>query len=484
MAEPAVVEVAQPEGAGAAADPQQQNDVPLPEADDDELAAAMADFQLGPNKKKKRKKTSKARRKITGFEEFYADPPMTPAEALEKKNLYSMKRPFADRIEECIQRYRARRRMDQERVNMFNKYLFLGGIDSSPRQFTGMVDDKEAFEEADAQDIRTMTATDFVGGSGDRFYDPAESDKWEVDFEAVVKGFLSRTIPEMYMYDAKATQTAADLVKNFLNYVLMQDVCPEYASNVMAARQVCDTAPTEMEHIHQLSGGLPGTFNRIACELFCDGKINSLDQGGNVDLLVQFRLGALLWPLGEKIKQVGEKIKQVGEKIMQVEDPSTMHVVSTVEKTYLVVGIERPRRKHTKSMQENIDKVEPNRKLTPAGVMRAKPAIIGHGWGNMPRPGDIDFSEAEETEFILEDDLLAKFEMGMKLHMTVCELNVGLCFIKHVSDIRVSFDEFLPQHLMLQWKQPETNERPPPSVHDYKGAEEEPAMDGEMEDEA
>jgi len=73
---------------------------------------------------------------------------------------------------------------------MFNKYLFLGGIDSSPRQFTGIVDDKEAIAAADAEQVRTMTATDFVGGSGGRFYDSADLDKWEVDFEAIVKGFL------------------------------------------------------------------------------------------------------------------------------------------------------------------------------------------------------------------------------------------------------------------------------------------------------
>lgn len=80
--------------------------------------------------------------------------------------------------------------MDSERLMLFNKYLWLGGIDSSPRQFTGFAEDREALAEADADEIRQMTATDFIGGSGTRFYDPLEPEHWFVDFEGIVKCFL------------------------------------------------------------------------------------------------------------------------------------------------------------------------------------------------------------------------------------------------------------------------------------------------------
>ncbi len=73
---------------------------------------------------------------------------------------------------------------------MFDKYLFLGGIDSSRRRFTGMADDRDVMAEADTEQIRIMTAVDFIGGSGSRFYDASNTENWEVDFEAVVKGFL------------------------------------------------------------------------------------------------------------------------------------------------------------------------------------------------------------------------------------------------------------------------------------------------------
>lgn len=80
--------------------------------------------------------------------------------------------------------------MDSERTNLFNKYMWLGGVDTSQRQFTGFANDRDALEEADADEIRKMTATDFVGGSGQRFFDPLEQEHWVVDFEGIIKGYL------------------------------------------------------------------------------------------------------------------------------------------------------------------------------------------------------------------------------------------------------------------------------------------------------
>ncbi|KAI0458771.1 hypothetical protein F5B21DRAFT_405662 [Xylaria acuta] len=423
-------------------------------------------------KKKKSKRPAKSRKNITGFEEYYTDGPMTPAQALEKNLLYDPARPFPDRIEECIQRFRSRRRLDSQRSAMFNRYLFLGGIDTSQRQFTGVGNDRDAMAEADTEQIRNMTAVDFVGGTGTRFYDGGNSEDWEVDFEAVVKGFLSRTITDWYMYDEEAVRLAADLVKNFLNYVLMHDVCPEYKSNIISARNVCDIAPTELRYMHELVFRLPGIFNVAARSLFCEGGVKDLDDDENYEALVVFRLTALLSPLSEEAKQSREQI-------LAHEDPTAIKVISTTEQTYQVLGIERPRHRDKKTIIEQLTAMKLNVKLSAAGCLRVAPTIIAHGWGNMPRPEEVDFGNAKEVEFLLEDELLAMFEVGMKIHMTVCELNIGLRFIKEVHDLRVSFDTFLPQYLMTDWKDPVPNERPPPSVHNPNV--EEKAVSAEME---
>ncbi|KAI2602220.1 Argonaute complex, subunit Arb1 [Hypoxylon sp. NC1633] len=453
----------EPDGSGNAT----SNGVPASEdakptnvdmASDDIERGSQPGTESDPKKKKKNKPKKTVRKNITGFEEFFADAPMTPAEAAnEKKEVYPASRGFPDRIEECIQRYRASRRMDNERTKIFNKYLGLGGIDTSPRQFTGFAEDRDALADADAEQIRRLTATDFIGGSGSRYYDPAKPDHWFVDFEGIVKGFLSRTIPDIYMYDEQINEKAATTVKNFLNYVLMHDVCLEYTDNIKAAKSICDLAPIELRMVHELFHGLPGVFNAAASSLFCDRLVDLLDEADNFEKLVVFRLAILTSPM------VDEKIKA---SLMSSEDPGTIHIVNTKEESYQVVDLIKPRRRDIALIQEKLEEAAQSGKVKPVGLIKLKPSIIELGFDNQPRADEIDLSGAELEEYILEDDLLAKFEKGMKIRADVCELNIGVRFIKKVNDIRVSFDQFLPQMLMENWRDPVPNDRPPPSASD------------------
>jgi len=120
---------------------------------------------------------------------------MTPAEHEEERTvIYPPHRPFVDRIEEAIQRYRARRRLDSAQENIFTKYLLLGGVDATMRQFQStdkMGDDQ--LEDATKADIRQMTAGDVIergDATNPRFYNPNEPEHWDVDFSGVVAGFL------------------------------------------------------------------------------------------------------------------------------------------------------------------------------------------------------------------------------------------------------------------------------------------------------
>lgn len=122
---------------------------------------------------------------------------MTPAEHYEEQEvIYPSHRPFVDRIEECIQRFRARRRLGSKRDNMFSRYLSLGGIDTSVRQFQGTRNiGDDILEDATKSAVREMTADDVIqrGGDGNRntqFYNPNYPEHWEVDFTGVAAGFL------------------------------------------------------------------------------------------------------------------------------------------------------------------------------------------------------------------------------------------------------------------------------------------------------
>lgn len=92
-------------------------------------------------------------------------------------------------METCIQRYRARRKLDEVRSNILTKYFMLGGVDSTSKAFTGGLD-KETVENSTAAEIAAIQASDFLqtGSKNAKYYDG--SDGWVVDFESVVKGYL------------------------------------------------------------------------------------------------------------------------------------------------------------------------------------------------------------------------------------------------------------------------------------------------------
>ncbi|ORY64799.1 Argonaute siRNA chaperone complex subunit Arb1-domain-containing protein [Pseudomassariella vexata] len=472
--------------------------------DDDQQAVASIVSGLSelPNKKKKKrsKRPGKSTRKISGFEPNFADVPVTPDEYKEERGIYASHVPFPERIEQCIQRYRARRRWDCTRNFIFDRYLLLGGIDSTQRQFTGM--DTDTIKLSTADEIRQMTARDVIhyGTAGSKFYDIDDHEQWDVDFVGVVKGFLSREVPQVCPRggDSNANnKEAASLVTNFLNYIMMHDVCPEYKSQLMQAREICHVAPTEIRHANELFVELPGSFNAAARFLFCEGGIYRLNEptqepaavdktskpDGDMEedeshaeesypftQFIRFRLTVLDKIPDPKLKDIITK----GE-------PTQIRIISTKTETYQVVDIERIKKSHKKTLEKLLDEMGYGGKVKPAGLLVLCPSIIEHAYSNLPRPEEVDFSKHLTESFFIDDDMLAKFKKGMRMKLVICELNIGLSFIKDCIDITVSFDTFLPQSLMHGWKDPVENERPAPSVENPNA--EEKAMDPSVKEE-
>ncbi len=108
--------------------------------------------------------------------------------------MYPAHRPFIERIEECIQRFRARRRMNNEQNNLFTRYLLLGGVDSETRQFQGTSDMTNAdLEGRTKAEVREIAADDVIprgATTSSRYYNPSGPEHWDVDFTGVAAGFL------------------------------------------------------------------------------------------------------------------------------------------------------------------------------------------------------------------------------------------------------------------------------------------------------
>jgi hypothetical protein len=64
------------------------------------------------------------------------------------------------------------------------------------------------------------------------------------------------------------TKLCSMVIRNFLNYVLQHEVCPEYTEDIMAARKICGVAERELWAMKNLSIKLPGGFNIALSTIF------------------------------------------------------------------------------------------------------------------------------------------------------------------------------------------------------------------------
>lgn len=58
------------------------------------------------------------------------------------------------------------------------------------------------------------------------------------------------------------------MIRNFLNYLLYHDVCPEYAEQIKSSKILCDQGERELSAIRQITPKLPGSFNKACSELY------------------------------------------------------------------------------------------------------------------------------------------------------------------------------------------------------------------------
>lgn len=120
---------------------------------------------------------------MTGFEENFADAPITPAEHIENQECYDPARAPHDRIEIAIQRYKARRKFPAEYNKPFNSWLKFGGVETGERRFLGKISPDELADMSSSEKAITY-ATHHVGE------DKADDKRWVLDFEGVAKAYL------------------------------------------------------------------------------------------------------------------------------------------------------------------------------------------------------------------------------------------------------------------------------------------------------
>ncbi|KAL8769919.1 MAG: hypothetical protein Q9209_004166 [Squamulea sp. 1 TL-2023] len=423
------------------------------------------DIGVGSTKRKsKNKKKPKSKRGLaapTGFEEFYVDAPLTPAEHKEGKGLYDPEIAFSQRIEVAIQRFCARRNMDSAKKDVFDKYLSLGGISAGPKQFSGGLDTK-AMSDMSAADIALMKANHFVdidkhGGE----------EAFSVDFEACAKAFFSSRLPQIYYLSSvnavKDVQSKTNIIRNFLNYLLHHDVCPEFKSQVFAARAICDLTDEELPKTMKAQSYFPGDFQTACSEIF--GGIFQGKYAKNPSWAPEAESYAGMSPeLAEQTFKIGLATQASDELAKKYKEQNAAHNLRTLkvytaclEVTELVPAHDDIKRFYTK---------HPAAKgLSSLGRLKAK------SWDAPFKPFK-DLTEEERLaeaktaskielyEFFVEDYVLDTCFLGMKFETTVHDLSFGLKFFDNISGVFCSFYGSIPNERLIGWRVPEDEPLP------------------------
>ena len=248
-------------------------------------------------------------------------------------------------------------------------------------------------------------------------------------------------------------------IRNFLNYLLHHDVCPEYRDQINAARKICDTAEKELWAIAQLKPLLPGQFNMACSEMF-GGMYQGMysnDQEWMMGLDVDYQSGispeqaqntfetAVEANASDEIFQAYRK--QLSNRMYRVTGIEN----TSVEVTDVILPTELTRHLYAQDQCAGLQTI---------GKLKAKTWL-------RPSRGEDDLTAEEEDalvnsspkikqyEFWVEEELLEKCFVGLKLDATVTTLSFGVCYFDVLDGVHCSFHQTLPNELMRGWKEPE-----------------------------
>ncbi|KAK0641325.1 Argonaute siRNA chaperone complex subunit Arb1-domain-containing protein [Cercophora newfieldiana] len=420
-------------------------------------------------KRKKKRPNNRKKKRGTGFEEYFCDPPMTLEEYNEEQNdLYPAHRPFPERMQECVQRFRVRRRMNSDQNKLFSHYLMLGGVDATQRQFQGTSKmTKGELNELTKGEVRDISANDVIQRGGDgqydtRFYNPDFPEHWDVDFTGIVAGYLSGHLSDVAMVDMELFKSGVNVVSNFLKYVDRHDVCPEYSEDIREAIDLCEQALEEIPRILDVTTKFPGDFNSAANTLFCKGRMEdfefdnyAMEPSDEQPARTIFGVHAAILLDQERSGRLAKLMSEKG-----------LHPIQIAEETFEVVEISPPSdavRAYYKQVNQHLGK---NIDIRPCGSLTVVPTFIQDGFDRV-MPKTVAKGSVSTQVLFLEEDMLESLGVGLKIEMVTFTLSAeDLKFIKYIRRILPEFYTYLPQELMFHFREPRKTDRPARSIHD------------------
>ena len=284
---------------------------------------------------------------------------------------------------------------------------------------------------------------------------------YAVDFLGCMKGFLSRRAMSVYGYESRdQVALITSTLERFMDYLLQHDVCPEHKLDILATRDLCRSAGSELYALVEVQSWLPGDFN-VACSTLFDGNYGRDYDGVTSWEPEESKQAAFLGLTREVATQIvgygvaGAASEEVYEAYVPLsQGEGDFKAVQILPASgFEVTKIEPP-------SQDCIELYKDTKDFRPVGRVFAKP------WENPEAPPedlteeeqkDLETSKsssAETTEYIffIEERIQLDLRLGMKIEATIRKLNCGLWFFDEFLRVYPSFDTFLANELMAGWK--------------------------------
>ncbi|KAJ5177956.1 Argonaute complex subunit Arb1 [Penicillium coprophilum] len=421
---------------------------------DEEKALANVELDIGRSKKKKNKRRPKSQRgenAPSGFEPFYADAPITPAEFEENKQIYDPALPVLDRIDEGIKRFLYKRRLEPYRRKVFLKYLQYGGVSVGPNHSQGVT----------PSELKEMTKEEAMQARCTTAIFPKRGKPYPIQWNDVATGYLTGYYMGYYNPETKEEiKICTDTMKNFFSYLLYHDVCPEYKEDLEEARKTCDRAAKEL-WMNQLlvNHRGPGDFNRGCSVLFGGYYFEDVDDPAAWINVRHADTRVFTSDMARKAvkyaiaiagnDRTARKFKILADMDMDMIEAKRVEDIDGFE----VISVEEPTEETIAYYRE----LGPD--LIPVGKVRAKefrdPARGAFDLAPWEKVDwDAGFAPAYEFEFLLEADFFVNLLPGMKIITTVYQTNFGQYYFDEILSVLPTFYKFMYNDWMMDYVEP------------------------------
>lgn len=265
----------------------------------------------------------------------------------------------------------------------------------------------------------------------------------------------SACLPQLAPLDTEhLVNISTQTIKNFLNYVLYHDVCPEYKDNILDARKVCDKATLELWNAHQFNVSAPGDFNTACSTLFGGVFFDSYtdDEEWSVDLG-----SSTVMPLDTARKVVKFAIAGAGNyqqalQFRNLANDGKLEAKCVHEDGFEITAIAPPDSEVLDFYKLHAPDLKPVGKVQ--AVSWRNPGLAGEDFPPGEEPEDGSGRPPMHFEFFVEASLLKFCFVGMKVDSRVWELNCGIHYFEKVLAAYCSFYTVLPNESMFGWKEP------------------------------